>query len=60
MVNVAVFALLIRLGMHYLPADALGIITAFSANFLIANRFVFTASVPWLLRSPSAASMWNR
>jgi len=41
-VNVLVFASLVALGLHYLPADAAGIIAAFSVNFLIANRFVFT------------------
>lgn len=41
-VNVLTFALLLRLGMHYLPADAAGIIAAFSVNFVLANRFVFT------------------
>lgn len=41
-VNVSVFALLISVGTHYLPADAAGIIAAFSVNFLVSNRFVFT------------------
>src|SRR5579875_3426128 len=41
-VNVLTFALLIHLGLAYLPADAAGIITAFSVNFALANRFVFT------------------
>jgi dolichol-phosphate mannosyltransferase len=43
-VNVAVFAGLLGLGMHYLPADAAGIVAAFTVNFLLANRFVFTAA----------------
>jgi dolichol-phosphate mannosyltransferase len=41
-VNVLVFAGLLKLGVHYLPADALGIVAAFSANFVLANRYVFT------------------
>jgi putative flippase GtrA len=41
-VNVAVFALLIAAGVHYLPADAAGIVAAFSVNFLVSSRFVFT------------------
>lgn len=41
-VNVLVFAALMALGVHYLPADAAGIVAAFSVNFLLANRFVFT------------------
>ena len=45
-VNVLVFAGLLLLGVHYLPADAAGIIAAFSANFLLANRYVFTPATP--------------
>jgi putative flippase GtrA len=41
-VNISVFAVLMAAGVHYLPADAGGIIVAFSVNFLLANRFVFT------------------
>ena len=41
-VNVLVFTILIMLGIHYLPADAVGIVAAFFANFALANRFVFT------------------
>lgn len=41
-VNVLTFAALLHLGMHYLPADAAGIMAAFSVNFVLANRFVFT------------------
>ena len=41
-VNVITFALLLHLGLAYLPADAAGIVTAFSVNFALANRFVFT------------------
>jgi len=33
-----------RPGIHYLPAGAMGIVAAFTVNFLIANRFVFTAA----------------
>lgn len=43
-VNVAVFSGLLALGLHYLPADGVGIVAAFTVNFLIANRFVFTAA----------------
>lgn len=41
-VNLSVFGVLLALHVPYLAADALGICTAFFANFLIANRFVFT------------------
>lgn len=41
-VNALSVALLIHLGMHYLTADAAGIVISFSVNFLLANRFVFT------------------
>lgn len=41
-VNVLTFALALHLGLHYLVADASGIVVAFSVNFLLANRFVFT------------------
>ncbi len=53
-VNVLAFALLIRLGMHYLPADAAGIIAAFTVNFLLANRFVFTPAATAKLPDPTA------
>jgi dolichol-phosphate mannosyltransferase len=43
-VNAGAFALLLALGVHYLPAGAMGIAAAFTLNFLIANRFVFTAA----------------
>ncbi|HXT33969.1 MAG TPA: GtrA family protein [Chloroflexota bacterium] len=43
-VNVAAFSALLKLGIHYLPADAAGIVAAFAVNFVIANRFVFTAA----------------
>jgi putative flippase GtrA len=43
-VNVAVFAALLTLHVHYLPADAAGIATSFVVNFGIANQFVFTAA----------------
>jgi dolichol-phosphate mannosyltransferase len=43
-VNVAAFSVLLKLGLHYLPADAAGIVAAFTVNFAISNRFVFTAA----------------
>ena len=43
-VNAGAFAILLALGVHYLPAGAIGIAAAFTMNFLIANRFVFTAA----------------
>jgi putative flippase GtrA len=42
LVNVSAFTLLMHFGMHYLPADAAGIVAAFSVNFMVSNRFVFT------------------
>ncbi len=45
LVNVAVFSWLLRLGMHYLPADAAGIVAAFSVNFLVSRHFVFLPAV---------------
>jgi putative flippase GtrA len=51
-VNVSVFAALIAAGVHYLPADAGGIIVAFSVNFMLANRFVFTPVRPMALPEP--------
>jgi len=52
-VNVAAFSGLLKLGMHYLPADAAGIVAAFTVNFAISNRFVFTAA----RRHPSERAM---
>ena len=43
-INAGAFAVLLALGVHYLPAGAMGIAAAFTLNFLIANRFVFTAA----------------
>jgi putative flippase GtrA len=43
-INAGAFALLLALGLPYLPAGAIGIAAAFTLNFLIANRFVFTAA----------------
>jgi len=43
-INAGAFAVLLALGIHYLPAGAMGIVAAFTVNFLIANRFVFTAA----------------
>jgi putative flippase GtrA len=40
-VNVAAFSVLMHGGMHYLPADAAGIVAAFSVNFLVSKHFVF-------------------
>jgi putative flippase GtrA len=40
-INAMVFGVLLMAGMHYLEADAGGIIAAFSANFFISSRFVF-------------------
>jgi len=40
--NICVFGALLFMHVPYLCADALGIIAAFLANFLSANRFVFT------------------
>ncbi|MDB5059731.1 MAG: GtrA family protein [Chloroflexi bacterium] len=42
LINAAVFGLLLGMGIRYLEADAGGIVASFFANFLIANRFVFT------------------
>ena len=42
LVNVLAFTLLMSLGLHYLPADALGIVAAFGLNFLVSRRFVYT------------------
>lgn len=47
-VNALIFGLLLAAGLHYLEADTGGIIAAFSCNYFIANKFVFT---------PAAASM---
>lgn len=41
-VNALSVALLIHLDVHYLAADAAGIVISFSVNFLLASRFVFT------------------
>jgi dolichol-phosphate mannosyltransferase len=41
-VNVSVFALAVHAGMHYLQANVLGIVAAFTVNFLISRHFVFT------------------
>ncbi|MGH2388524.1 MAG: GtrA family protein [Chloroflexota bacterium] len=43
-VNVMVFAALLALHVHYLPADTAGIATSCMVNFGIANQFVFTAA----------------
>jgi putative flippase GtrA len=51
-VNVSVFAALMAAGVHYLPADAGGIIAAFSVNFMLANRFVFTPASQRALPEP--------
>jgi putative flippase GtrA len=51
-VNICVFAALMAAGVHYLPADAGGIIGAFSVNFMLANRFVFTPSSVKALPQP--------
>ncbi len=40
-VNIYAFSLLMHAGLHYLPADAAGIIAAFSMNFVVSKRFVF-------------------
>jgi putative flippase GtrA len=42
LVNVSAFTLLMHFGMHYLPADAAGIVAAFSVNFVVSTRYVFT------------------
>jgi len=41
-INVAVTALLIRIGAWYLLAQAIGIATAFTSNYLISTRLVFS------------------
>lgn len=41
-INVAVTALLIRIGTWYLLAQAIGIATAFTSNYLISTRLVFS------------------
>jgi len=41
-VNALIFGLLLAAGLHYLEADAGGIVAAFSCNYFVANRFVFT------------------
>jgi dolichol-phosphate mannosyltransferase len=55
-VNVAVFALLMSIGIHYLPADAAGIVAAFSVNFLVSNRFVFTPARRHATQEPLAVA----
>jgi dolichol-phosphate mannosyltransferase len=55
-VNVLAFALLMALGVHYLPADAAGIVVAFTANFLLANRFVFTPARHKVAEMPVSVS----
>jgi putative flippase GtrA len=47
-VNVGAFSLLMHAGMHYLPADAAGIVAAFSVNFIVSKHFVFRPA----LRNP--------
>jgi putative flippase GtrA len=54
-VNVGVFAALLSLRVHYLPADAAGIAASFMVNFVIANQFVFTAAQP-PREAPASAS----
>ena len=44
-VNALIFGLLLASGLHYLEADAGGIVGAFACNFFIANRFVFTPAI---------------
>lgn len=41
-INVAVSALFIRIGAWYLLAQAIGIATAFTSNYLISTRLVFS------------------
>ena len=43
-INVAVTAVLIRIGVWYLFAQAIGIATAFTSNYLISTRLVFSDS----------------
>jgi putative flippase GtrA len=43
-INVAVTAILIRIGTWYLLAQAIGIATAFTSNYLISTRLVFKNS----------------
>jgi dolichol-phosphate mannosyltransferase len=43
-INVAVTALLIRIGAWYLLAQAIGIATAFTSNYLLSTRLVFSDS----------------
>jgi len=40
-INVSVTALLVRIGAWYLLAQAIGIATAFTSNYLISTRLVF-------------------
>lgn len=43
-INVAITALLIRMGAWYLLAQAIGIATAFTSNYLVSTRLVFNDS----------------
>lgn len=43
-INVSVTALLIRIGAWYLLAQTIGIATAFTSNYLVSSRLVFSGS----------------